>query len=91
MPRWLSPVLYDQDLHVDHLNYQHLGCERDEDLQALCPRCHDIKHNGTSDLPMPPVPKCGNCDAFQWGEACMECTSIMSYQRGAYFAESRRQ
>ena len=28
------------DWEVHHLNYDRLGCERDSDLQALCPACH---------------------------------------------------
>lgn len=34
----------DQVLHVHHLNYDRLGCERDEDLAVLCEKCHRGKH-----------------------------------------------
>lgn len=31
-------------LEVHHLTYVRLGCERNEDLQILCPPCHDKIH-----------------------------------------------
>lgn len=31
-------------LNVHHLNYDHRGCEEDEDLIVLCRRCHEIHH-----------------------------------------------
>ncbi len=46
MSRPESLTYYDQDLHVHHNNYQHLGCERDEDLETLCRRCHEIETFG---------------------------------------------
>jgi 5-methylcytosine-specific restriction endonuclease McrA len=42
---------YDQGLNVHHRNYQHVGCELDEDLEALCRRCHEIESNGKTALP----------------------------------------
>lgn len=42
--------VYDQDLHVHHKNYQRVGCELDEDLEALCRRCHEIETYGRSQL-----------------------------------------
>jgi 5-methylcytosine-specific restriction endonuclease McrA len=33
-----------QVLHVHHLNYDHLGHERDKDLAILCESCHRSKH-----------------------------------------------
>jgi hypothetical protein len=42
---------YGQDLHVHHKNYQHVGCESDSDLEALCRRCHEIETFGKSELP----------------------------------------
>ena len=41
---------YDQDLHVHHRNYQHVGAELDEDLEVLCRRCHEIETFGKSEL-----------------------------------------
>lgn len=74
LPRWLSPACYDQDLSVDHLNYQHLWGELDEDLQALCRRCHDIKHFGRSRLIKIAPPCCEQCDSEMWdGWRCFEC------------------
>lgn len=34
-----------QDVH--HLNYDHLGDERDEDLRGLCRPCHELAHDLT--------------------------------------------
>jgi len=48
--RDLAVAAYDQDLNVHHRNYQHIGCELDEDLEALCRRCHEIESTGKSDL-----------------------------------------
>lgn len=42
--------VYDQRLHVHHKNYQHIGCELDDDLEALCRRCHEIESLGSSRL-----------------------------------------
>jgi ribosomal protein L37E len=54
LPRWLARIAYDQDLHVHHLSYEHIGAEHDRDLQALCRRCHELEHQGRSDFKQPP-------------------------------------
>src|SRR6185437_3906720 len=41
---------YDQDLHVHHVSYARVGSELDQDLKALCKRCHEIETFGNSDL-----------------------------------------
>lgn len=35
---------YNKDLHVNHLHYESLGCETEDDLQVLCFKCHDAFH-----------------------------------------------
>lgn len=35
-------------LQVHHNTYENIGCERDEDLVALCNRCHDVFHRHLS-------------------------------------------
>lgn len=42
---------YSQDLNVHHLHYDTLWRENWNDVQSLCRRCHEIEHNGFSDLP----------------------------------------
>jgi hypothetical protein len=51
LPRRWAVRFYDQDLHVHHESYEHIGKELDEDLRALCRRCHEIKTFGHSSLP----------------------------------------
>ncbi len=36
MPRWLTEIVYDQDLNIHHVSYANLGHELDTDLLALC-------------------------------------------------------
>lgn len=49
IPRWLAILAYSQDLNVDHLSYERVRIwELDSDLQALCRRCHELKHFGKS-------------------------------------------
>ena len=61
VPRWLSELVYDQDLHVHHLSYANLGNETDDDLEALCPRCHEIETFGRSDLKELKGHRCKEC------------------------------
>lgn len=44
LPRDMARRWYDQDLHVHHLSYEHLGAELDSDLEAKCARCHRVSH-----------------------------------------------
>jgi hypothetical protein len=57
IPRRWAVHFYDQDLHVHHESYAHVGAELDEDLRSLCRRCHEIKTFGHSSLP-----KCWHSD-----------------------------
>lgn len=43
------PGSEDEWLHVHHLTYERLGCERPEDLEVLCAQCHAAAHG------LPPV------------------------------------
>jgi HNH endonuclease len=62
IPRWLAVVAYDQDLHVHHKSYAHVGAELDEDLESLCRRCHEIETFGVSALHKPQHMKCTYCE-----------------------------
>lgn len=53
LPSWAAIVAYDQGLHVHHKNYLRLGCELEEDLEALCRRCHEVETFGNSALKEP--------------------------------------
>lgn len=80
IPRWLAALVYGQDLHVHHLNYQTLGAESDDDLQALCRRCHDIEHIGRSDFKAPRSATCEHCGCVYYNifaNACEECGEII--------------
>src|SRR5208282_414690 len=50
MSRENAKQAYDQDLNVHHVNYLRLGRELDNDLEALCRRCHEIESFGKTDL-----------------------------------------
>ena len=50
LPRWLAIIAYDQDLHVHHKSYARIGKEVDDDLEALCRRCHEVRTFGSSTL-----------------------------------------
>lgn len=36
-------------LDVHHLNYRHLGAERERDLEVLCRECHQVEHGRSFD------------------------------------------
>lgn len=81
MPRWLASIVYDHDLHVHHVSYEHLGQELDSDLAALCRRCHDIKTFGRSDLVSPPSHPCVGCDESTWNrysDYCARCAEMLA-------------
>jgi HNH endonuclease len=48
--RRLAVIAYDQDLHVHHRSYARVGAERDDDLEPLCKRCHELETFGRSEL-----------------------------------------
>jgi hypothetical protein len=48
--RTLALIAYDQDLHVHHRSYARVGAELDDDLEALCKRCHEVETFGRSNL-----------------------------------------
>lgn len=78
MPRWLAAALYDQDIHVHHVSYARSGNgeEWDEDLRALCARCHEIETFGNSSLREIKSAACMSCgnrtyDVFR--RCCERC------------------
>ena len=76
MPRWLASIAYDQDLHVHHKTYANLGSERDEDLESLCRRCHEMETFGRSDLNEPKSAICASCGDKHWdpySDLCVVC------------------
>ena len=90
MPRWLAELLYDQDLHVHHVSYVNLGKEDDDDLEALCRRCHEIETHGRSDFPKiktHPCPDCMNAIFDPRADRCDFCFGVME---GLDIAEARR-
>jgi hypothetical protein len=76
VPRWLAAIAYDQDVHVHHKNYQHLGHERAEDLEVLCRRCHEIETFGRSELRPIRAFICAGCGCEHFdphGPKCESC------------------
>ena len=79
IPRWLSELAYGQDLHVHHTTYERLGNEEWADLEALCPRCHDIETFGRSDLQALRTTNCLACDSVHWdirSDLCAVCWTV---------------
>jgi hypothetical protein len=80
LPRWLARIAYDQDLHVHHLSYEHIGAEHDRDLQALCRRCHELEHQGRSDFKQPPrqaiCRPCGKIHYNIYSDLCDGCEVV---------------
>ena len=79
MPRWLAEIVYDQDLNVHHISYANKGNEQDEDLEALCRRCHELEKFGRSDLRAPKSAICKICKEKHWNpwsEVCDTCQRV---------------
>lgn len=79
LPRWLSALVYDQDLHVHHVSYARSGDgkELDADLKALCARCHELETFGKSSMPDIPTVNCNVCDKLiydVYGCVCEQCS-----------------
>jgi len=84
LPRWLAAIAYDQDLHVHHRSYANLSHEKDEDLEALCLRCHEIVTFGASTLREVKKLSCVRCGEYSWdrqGRLCGECRFV---EEGAF-------
>lgn len=82
LPRWLSIVAYDQDLHVVHTNFARLdGEERDDDLKPLCRSCHEQERNGMSSFHQPGKVQCFCCNLNPTfdiiGGLCDFCRSVI--------------
>jgi len=81
IPRWLVEIAFDQDLNVHHVSYGNLGNEPDDDLEALCRRCHEIEKFGRSELRKPKTARCGKCAATHWNpysDICESCHSLLA-------------
>ena len=99
MPRWLCVFAYDQDIHVHHLSYENLGSETNDDLSALCRRCHEIETFGrTTQKEFVRVP-CYVCGSSHWNprsdrcDACVKllyAPAIASVLRGSFGEELGR-
>lgn len=89
MPRWLAELLYDQDLHVHHLSYANLGKEKDDDLEALCRRCHDIETHGRSDFRQLKTHPCPDCGAAVFDPRIDRCDFCLGVIEGLDIAEAR--
>src|SRR5713101_6765418 len=50
LEKGMAATAYDQGLHVHHRNYTRVGDELDQDLEAICRRCHEIETFGHSEL-----------------------------------------
>lgn len=82
MPRWLVVIAYDQDMHVHHKSYAHLGDEPWEDLEPLCRRCHEIETFGRSELREPPSAICDFCTKIHWNPRanfCETCEVVLGF------------
>lgn len=88
LPRWLASLVYDQDLHVHHLNYQNLGNEESDDLEVLCRRCHEIETFGRSDYGEIKKAECSLCglDHFNiYSDYCDRCRLLCSIDEPFFF------
>jgi hypothetical protein len=78
----LAELVYEQDLHVHHISYAHLGAERPEDLEVLCRRCHELETFGRSELRAVKEAKCSLCGDSHWDyrrDFCGTCHSILGF------------
>ena len=82
LPRWLAIVAYDQDLHVHHRSYAHIGAEPEEDLEPLCKRCHEIETFGHSALHEPKRYECVWCGHPTWRLPERSCEFCEALRRG---------
>lgn len=79
LPRWVASLIYDQDLHVHHLNYQNRGNEQPEDLEVLCRRCHEIETFGRSGYKEIKKAECLACGMPHWdiySDYCEFCAHL---------------
>ena len=80
IPRWLAIIAYDQDMHVHHRNYKNLENEKDEDLSALCRRCHELETFSSSNLHEPQTRDCPYCHDPTWdlvSGLCENCKRVV--------------
>ena len=80
IPRWLARIVFDQDLHVHHRNYENLGNEEDSQLEVLCRRCHEVETFGYSQLIRLETRRCATCNALHYdpySELCPTCNTVI--------------
>lgn len=80
VPRWLAQIVYDQDLHIHHLNYASRGKETAGDVEVLCRRCHEVETFGRSDLQEIPSHDCLFCGGKSWdkySDHCSQCQRML--------------
>lgn len=83
IPRWVAQIAYDQDLHVHHKSYAHVGNELPYELAPLCRRCHEMETFGRTDLRELKSHKCEFCEARvfdPYAECCEACSGILNEQ-----------
>jgi len=81
LPRWLASLVYDQDLHVHHLNYQNVGNEQPADLEVLCRRCHEIEtfgRSGCREIMQVNCPLCPVRHYDPYSDYCDACRVLLS-------------
>lgn len=79
LPRWMAIIAYDQDLHVHHISYAHIGHELDSELSPLCRRCHELETFGVTalhEVRSLPCIKCGNEAWDMISRRCEGCRAI---------------
>lgn len=87
LPRWLASLVYDQDLHVHHKSYANLNAEKDEDLESLCRRCHELETFGKTTLRAVKSYPCCLCKGEEWWDLSWDpydrlCASCLMHRAG---------
>lgn len=67
-------------LQVHHRSYEYLGCERDEDLEVLCARCHEGHHAEEAAVVqrvyLAVVSDCLHREKFRWMADLVEAVKV---------------
>lgn len=86
LPRWVASLIYDQDLHVHHRNYQNLGNEQRDDLEVLCRRCHELETFGRSDFKAIKECRCTSCEEIHYDTYSDYCPYCERLRRGHFYS-----